>query len=374
VHPVLGALPLHFEANRGQASREVRFLACERRSLLHLDSRAGLTLRRRGDSFLRVELSGANPAPQVVGQSGLPGKSHYFIGNDPVKWITDVPHYAQVRYREVYPHTDLVYYGKADRLEYDFVVGPGADPRVIRLRFSGQRRLTVDPGGNLVLDLGREQIRQPRPRVYQKIKGTQVELAGGYVPHGANEVGFETGPYDPSQPLVIDPVLEYSTHLGGTGKDEGRGIAVDGLGFAYVTGTTSSPDFPSLHASAGDFNWNAFVTKLAPTGNAIVYSAFIGGATNDVGTGIVVDSSGNVYASGYTISKDFPVTANAFQRKAGGQYDAYVVKLDPSGSRLLYSTLLGSTFHDYATSLAVDRTGAAYVTGYTQGGSPYRRN
>jgi hypothetical protein len=412
-----GKLPLSFEANRGQTDPQVKFLSRGGRHILFLTPTEAVfvlttpkgtvkdALPRMSRSpgqpeegtrtVLRMTFAGANPTPRVTGLDALPGKANYFIGNDPAKWRTNVPSYAKVRYDDIYPAIDLVYYGNQRQLEYDFVVRPGADPSRIVLDFKGADRLEVDPAGNLVLHTAAGPIRQRKPAIYQEVGGVRKEIPGGYVLNDKHQVSFRVAPYDASQPLVIDPVLVYSTYLGGSGRDGGSGgtplvigpaddfgdIAVDALGHAYVTGGTSSTDFPTTTGTvqpAFGGTQDAFVTKLDPTGSFLVYSTYLGGsvtattaAPNDEGYGIAVDASGNVYVTGRTTSSDFPVTPGAFDTTKGpsASYDAFVTKLDPTGSFLVYSTYLGGLFNDdQGNAIAVDLLGQAHVTGQTFAG------
>jgi hypothetical protein len=318
-----------------------------------------------------MKVVGGNPDPEVSGVEELPGKSHYFIGADPSRWQRDVPHYARVRYHEVYPGVDLVFYGRqGGRLEYDFVVSPGADPRRIRLRFDGAERKSLDEEGKLVLRVGEGRLEQHAPFAYQEVEGQRQQVVASYVLHRGGEVGFEVGPYDKARPIVIDPALEYSTYLGGsTDADYGRGIALDSAGNAYVTGGTSSADFPTLNPYQTDLGYeDVFVTKFSPSGSGLVYSTYLGGSGYDSGYGIAVDGSGSAYVAGYTDSTDFP-TLNPFQSDQG-DVDLFVTKLPPSGSSLVYSTYLGGSGNDSGLSragaiIAVDASGSAYVTGYT---------
>src|SRR5438093_2961462 len=295
-----GKLPLHFEANRGQAHKDVRFLSRGPGYSLYLTSSEAVLVLSRPDAdakrdarstpvraevpsahaksvALRMSLVGAAHKPVVSGLEEQPGKANYFIGKDPAKWRTRVSIYAKVRYREVYPGIDLVYYGNQRQLEYDFVVAPGADPNRIMLGFKGADKVEIDAEDSLVLHATGGDIRQHKPVIYQDIDGVRREIAGGYVRKGANRVGFQLPAYDTTRPLVIDPiVLSYSTYLGGSGDDSGGGIAVDADGNAYVAGRTSSPNFPTV---AGAFQptrgstTDAFVAKLNPAGSALVYSA-----------------------------------------------------------------------------------------------------
>ena len=342
---------------------------------------------RRGsvdEAVLRMKLVGANPSAQVTGLDELPGKSNYFIGNDPKKWRTNVPTYAKVRYENVYPGIDLLYYGNQRQLEYDFVVSPGADPRTIRLAFPSRDRegagaLRIDDQGDLLLGAEGSELRLHKPVVYQEINGERQSISGKFVIQKDHQVGFEVARYDASKPLIIDPVLVYSTYLGGSGDDRGSGIAVDSSGNAYVTGLTLSSNFPTTSGAFQTSGVGCFVTKFNPAGTALAYSTLI---NNGECLAIAVDSAGNAYVTGDTQSTNFP-TANAFQAVYGGgtcgfpgvSYpcpDAFVTKLNATGSALVYSTYLGGSGEDYGGSgqdyglgIAVDSSGNAYVTGYT---------
>src|SRR5688572_5786906 len=326
-----GKLPLHFEANQGQAHEDVRYLSRGPGYSLYLTAgEAVLVLAQpnadaKGEgqekaeeksAALRMRLVGAARKPVVSGLEELPGKANYFIGSDPAKWRSNVPTYAKVHYREVYPGIDLVYYGNQRQLEYDFVVAPGADPKKILLAFRGADRIEIDAQGDLVLHVGGESIRQKKPVIYQEVDGAREEVAGSYVRKSTNRVGFKVAAYDKSRPLVIDPVLSYSTYLSGDDGDGARGIAVDPAGNAYVTGHTGSVNFPTTSGSlqaAAPGGGDAFVTKLDPTGSVLVYSTYLGGGAGDGASGIAVDAGGNAYITGGTGSANFPTTPGAFQ-------------------------------------------------------------
>jgi Beta-propeller repeat len=390
VSEAYGTLPLHFEENRGQTHEDVRFLARGPGYSLFLTATdAVLTLIKpesiarkpaaRGRSgrgpatgtVLRMTFADANPAPRVAGLEELPGKANYFIGNDAAKWRTSVPTYAKVHYREVYPGIDLVYYGKQRQLEYDFVVRPGADLSAIALHLTGADKVEVDVQGDLVMHTAAGPMRQRKPLIYQEVGGVRKEIQGGYVLKGKHQVGFRVAAHDASQPLVIDPVLVYSTYLGGSGEDRSPAIAVDADGNAYVTGMTFSPDFPTtagaFQTSFGDGSFHAFVTKLNPTGSALVYSTYLGGSGAEAGYGIAVDPAGNAFVTGNTNSSNFPTTTTAAQTTYGGGLccDAFVTQLDAAGSALVYSTYLGGSGDDEGNAIAVDPAGNAYVTGLT---------
>jgi hypothetical protein len=372
VSEAYGKLPLHFEANRGQTHDDVRFLSRGPGYGLYLT--AGETVlvlgRPNPDAVVRMSLAGAAPKPRITGLEELPGKANYFIGNDPAKWQTNVPTYAKVQYRDVYPGIDLVYYGNQRQLEYDFVVAPGADPQRIVLDFKGVERLEIDAQGELVMHAAGGALRQHKPVIYQDIDGIRREIAGRYVMKSAHQVGFEVAAYDKTQQLVIDPVLSYSTYLGGSGLEEGWSIAVDTTGSAYVAGNTESANFPTsagaLDTTLGGSS-DIFVTKLNATGTALVYSTYLGGSATEGGAiGIAVDSAGDAYVTGGTFSADFPTTPGAFQTTLPGGGDAFVTKLNAAGSALVYSTYLGGTGHEGGVfRIAVDTLGNAYVVGHT---------
>ena len=372
-------LPLAFEENRGQMDAEVRFAARLPGSNLFLTD-TGATLcgkvpaesgRPPGDpAVFRLSLAGG-ARPTARGEDVLPQSNNYFLGSDPRQWRTGGRSYRRVRYPGVYPGIDIVYYGSDRRLEFDFVVAPGSNPSAIRLRLEGGN-VVREAGGDLRWKSGSEEIRLHAPEVYQardekrdRVPGEFVLLsdaAGGE----AREVAFRVGRYDPSRPLVIDPVLLYSTYLGGSDDDEVDGIAVDGEGNAYVTGRAYSLNFPRVGAIQSSFGGNedTFVAKIDPTGSFLVYSTYLGGSDRDFGNGIAVDSEGNAYVGGRTLSHNFPGTSgSAIQPVTGGNGDGFVTKLNAAGTAILYSTYLGGSDDDDVLAIALDRSGSAYVTG-----------
>ena len=450
-------LPLSFEPNLGQADSRVKFLSRGRGYTLFLTKdEVALAMQKPGvrsqkseirnqksevrtaslsssarspqpqrPSYLELKLVHANAGGNVVGLEELPGKSNYFIGNDPKKWHTNVPTYARVRYESVYPGVDLEYYGnQGGQLEYDFVVAPGADPRAIRLAIDAERQVSrrqkavgsrqkavgrrhLAPNGDLIVALPGGELRLHKPVVYQtqltvgsrqstvesrqrttdhgqrtsanpksKIQNPKL-IEGHYVLEPDGEVAFEIAPYDTTRPLIIDPILSYSSYLGGSDMDYANGIAVDSSGNAYVTGYTASIDFPLANPEQGSPGFgtctdaaatfpcfNAFVTKLNPAGTALVYSTYLGGSGEDYGTRIALDASGHAYVTGYTNSTDFPVQ-NALQAENAGGFDAFVTELSADGASLVYSTYWGGSLDDIGTGIAVDSSGNAYVSGYT---------
>ena len=421
------SLPLSFEANVGQANRSVKFVSRGNGYGLFLTRKvAVLALRkggcsvsassvtetvasptrketlRRGEApcmsdpdVVRMRLVGADRmTASPVGEGRLPGNANYFIGNDPSKWRTGVPTYSKVRYRSVYPGVDLVYYGNQSQLEYDFVVFPGADPRPIRLRLSGVKELRLEPDGDLLVAAADGALTFHKPVMYQLIEGQQKAVEGSFALLANHSVGFKLGSYDRDKPLVIDPVLVYSTYLGGSGIfDEGDGanaVAVDTEGNVYVTGYTYSTDFPVTTGAIqttnnGETNQykpnNAFITKLNSTATALVYSTYLGGSGaasyfGDTANAIAIDGSGSAYVAGQTYSTNFPVTEGAFQTvnhaaaSTGQASNGFITKLNPTGSGLVYSTYLGGSQNEDGevegvNGLAVDSSGNVYVAGTT---------
>ncbi len=406
---IYGELPLSFEANTGQAVSDVKFLSrgkgyslflTGQNAVLSLNSSAcanpaatpSRRAKRRATSqsacmqpatTFRMSLAGQpNPGAIASGEEPLPGKANYFIGDDPARWRTGVATYAKVRYAQVYPGIDLVYYGNQGQLEYDFVVAPQAKPQKIQLHFAGIERLKVDGQGNLDLSSKHGQIAFHKPEIYQQIDGRRHVVAGRFVLHGSHTVGFALGQYRHSAPLIIDPVLAYSTFLGGTstGGDSATAIAVDASGNAYVTGQANSANFPvtagslqQTNAAAANNSFNAFISKLNPAGTALVYSTYIGGSLNTRANSISIDGAGNAYITGSTFATNFPTTPGVFQAasKANASgFTAFVTKLNVQGSALVYSTYLGgsgsgSGTGDMGNAIAVDSSGDAYVAGTT---------
>jgi beta-propeller repeat-containing protein len=370
-----GKLPLSFEANEGQVDKTVKFLSRGQGYTLFLTpAEAVLSLRgpQHETAVVHMQMAGGQRAPRVVGFDPQVTKSNYFPGNDPRRWHTGVSHYARVRYEDVYPGIDLVYRGNQRQLEYDFVIAAGADPGRVRLAFQGVDALTIGALGELVVHTAQGDLVQPPPVLYQEVEEKRQPVEGHYVLRTGHQVGFAVGRYDRGRPLVIDPVLTYSTFLGGSGDDEIRAMAVDGAGNAYVTGFTDSTTFPGVnggsiqpaHAGGAD---DAFVTKINPTGTAIVYSTFLGGSGMEIANAIAVDSAGNAYITGYTSSTTFPgVGAGSIQPTyGGGDTDSFVTKINAAGTAIVYSTFLGGSATEWAHAIAVDGAGNAYVTGFT---------
>ena len=403
-----GKLPLGFESNFGQADGTVEFLSRGNGYALYLtasgaefalcgagsgavrrDGREKPVTRQKANSceVVRMQLEGTSGRVIGAGEQQLPGTLNYFIGEDPGKWRTNVPLYATVRYADVYHGVDLIYHGDQRQLEFDFIVAPGADPGAIRLRFDATNRLRVAANGDLVVKSASGEVAFHKPLIYQTVDGHRQTVAGGFILAGKQTIGFDLAKYDRARTLVIDPVLAYSTFLGGSGEliqaaNQGHGIAVDAAGNTYVTGQTTSTSFPVTPGALQTNNKvanpgaTAFVTKMNATGTALVYSTYLGGSGGDGGTTIAVDSTGNAYVTGKTFSTNFPVTQGAFQTNnngaAKGVSNAFITKLNTTGSALIYSTYLGGTgtagvsaSGDEGNAIAVDTAGNVYVAGKT---------
>jgi len=379
-----GRLPLYFIQNDGQLDKKVKFYEKASNSAMYLTEEGVYVSLVKQDGkkdtkteakLIKLSFLGGNPNPEIVAEGRLEGKVNYFIGNDPKEWKRDIPTYSSVLYKEVYEGIDIRFYGNQRQLEYDVIVKPGADPSKVKIVYEGIEGLRLKDNGEMEVVVknskGEESIAliQHKPIVYQEIDGKRKELDGGFLILKNDKdkavYAFNVPDYDKTRPLIIDPVLVYSTYLGGSGNDWGYGIAVDSSGNAYVIGATDSTDFPTQNAfqrTYGGGIFDVFVTKLNSSGS-LVYSTYLGGSGYDWGYGIAVDSSGNAYVTGLTFSTDFP-TQNAFQRRFGGANDVFVTKLNSSGS-LVYSTYLGGSDMDWGCGIAVDSSGNAYVTGWT---------
>jgi len=417
-----GRIPLAFEANRGQAEQPVKYLTRGKGYALLLA--AGEATLSLDAATVRMKLLGADRRSAVDGVDELPGKANYFLGRDPATWHTSIPTYAAVRYQRIYRGVDLVFHGGTGReLEYDFVVRPGADPRVIRLGFDGFTGLELDDAGDLVIHTASGDVIERAPVAYQEVEGVRHSVNVTYELRGTHEVRFRVGAYDPRLPLTIDPVLVYSTYLGGPETAiyavavDGAGsayfspalstvtklspsgdsvvysafvagtfvgaIAVDAAGSAYLTGVAddSLSGFPTVnpfqaHHAGSTPNSDAYVTKLSPGGDALVYSTYLGGGCNELGHGIAVDRSGYAYVAGETggdpvfnqtcaaAAATFP-TVNALQSTFGGVLDGFIAVLSPAGNELVYSTYLGGSRRDRINGIAIDSAGSIYVAGET---------
>ncbi len=380
--------PITFEANAGQADPAVRFMARGRSHVTFLTDDAAILVWRTASAApdamattgraetaaglgepvaraARLTLAGARPAARAEGEQALLGRVNYFMGDDPRAWRTGVATFGRVRYREVYPGIDLVWHGDRGRIEFDLVVAPGADPGRIRLRVDGGDPLAVDARGGLALAGG---ARLDPPEVYQDSPAGRQVVAGRYVLRGDREVAFEVGAHDPARPLVIDPIVILSTYLGGSGDETAVRFMADGAGNLYVGGSTTSFDFPvlgGLQRVLPGFR-SCFVAKLDPNASTLLYSTYLGGSLDDRCFGMTVDGPGNVYLTGTASSLNFPRTAGALQFVfGGGGGDAFVSKIGPEGSQLLYSTFVGGNGNDIGRGIAIDGAGGVWIGGTT---------
>jgi hypothetical protein len=396
-------LPMGFEENRGQAARDVKFvshgsgyalsLAPQEIDIALLSHRAmtasplhrAAALRALREArkamkttVIRMQLEGANPSPGIAAEEPLPGKSNYFVGNNREKWVTDVPSYGRVKYSGIYSGVDVEFYGNQRHLEYDFTVAPGADPKSIALKIEGAQKLGIDSHGDLILHTTDGDAKFQKPVVYQMLGAERREVAANYALASHNRVTFAVAEYDRSLPLVIDPLLTYSTFLGGTGEETGFGIAVDASGDAFIGGFTSSTDFPTTSTAFQSITTLAggcgFVTEIDPTGAHQLYSTYLCGATAggsgnfDEVFGIAVDNAGKVYVTGNAFSTNFPAVNGLTTPTNNVAGSVFISKLDPSASgtaSLLYSTFFGGLSGSFGTAIAVDNSGNAYVGGQT---------
>jgi hypothetical protein len=400
----LSQVPLAFEPTVGEPDSASQFLSRNKNYTLFLTpAEAVFSFRSAGNgtqtsrdaaqpSAIQMKFVNANSDARIFGQEESGAVSNYFIGKDPRNWRTNVPSYRSIREHNLYDGIDLLYYGKDNELEHDLVVAPGKNPNVIAITFPEATSVKTNGAGDLIVRTAQGELRLQKPRIYQQRGVNPVEVEGGYVLQSANQIGFRVGKYNQSEPLVIDPVLEFSTYLGGNDDESVGGVAVDTSGNIYVVGGTASANFPlqnplnpnpnpnvcgtapnTFHCSIG------FITKFDPTGTSLVYSTYFGGTGANEGAGSpAVDASGNLYVAGITSSSDFPTTAGAFSTTFDGGsctslgyvcYEAYVAKFNASGSTLIYSTYLGGiggdSFVQAPRGLAVDGLGRVYVTGST---------
>lgn len=362
-----GTLPLSFVPNVGQTDSRVHFQVHDGGNTVWFTSRGVVLAQPSG--AVRLLFEGASPEVEVVGADRLPGVVSYFRGADPAEWHTAIPTYDGIVYEGLYPGIDAHYEGNGGELKSTFVVDPGADPSLIQWRHEGAESVAVDEAsGDLVIELAGSTLVEQAPIAWQEVDGERVSVPASYNVGADGTVTFGLGSYDPAYPLVIDPVLlAYSTYLGGTGFDEADGLVLDGEGNVYMTGATTSPDFPIFDPATGYVaNEDAFVVKLNAAGDTLVYAVYLGGCCDDDPNGIGVDADGNIYIAGDTDSKDLPTTGGAPQPAYGGaDYDAFAAKLD-AGGNLAYCTYLGAKGRDEAEGIAVDyNTGEAYIAGTT---------
>ncbi len=365
-HAGYGHVPMYFVENRGQFGGSARYVVRGPPFTGYFASAEVVFLA--GGGALRISFQGANSTPAIEGMEPMVARINFLIGATG-EWKTNLPAWNSITYRAVFPGIDLIYTSSGDRLKSDFIVAPGADPGVIGLRYGTTRDTTavrLDETGALVLPAASGEFRENAPVLYQEIAGRRAPVEGSFLIRSDGTVGFRVGAYNHARTLIIDPVLSYSTYLGGGGMDAITSVAVDGAGNAYLAGWTTSTDLPSVNPAQAlqGGSVDAFVAKLGPGGNSLIYCTYLGGRGDDRAFGIAVDSAGNAYVTGWTASSAFPTVLSLQSALAGGK-DAFVAKLNPAGNVLLYSTYLGGAGNDSGNGIAVDSTGNAYVAGYT---------
>jgi len=371
-------LHLFFIKNNGQLSKDVKFYTKSIGKTLYftkegiytqLTSTPNKSTNEVSKDTVFFKIMNTNPLSIIVPKELLEGKINYFTGNNQKKWQKNIPIYKKIVYKDIYPNIDILFYGNQSKLEYDIFVKPGANPSIIKFKCEGIKKLTTNKRGELVAELPSGKVLiQEKPVIYQQIGDKKVKIKGNYsILQKNNEFYFRFNieSYNKKYPLIIDPVLNFSTYFGGTQDDYGMGIAVDSRGYIYITGDTNSTDLPAKNGyqQTQEGVYDIFVTKLSPTGN-LIYSTYLGGSYGDHSFGgIAVDLNGNVYITGYTSSSDFP-TKNAYQPYLAGYNDAFAAKLSTTGD-LIYSTYIGGSSGDGGKSIVVDQEGNAYITGYT---------
>jgi hypothetical protein len=372
-------LPMAFQPNLGQTDPSVHFLShLSAGTLFFTSGEVVMSLTEavcRGEEVVRIRFIGANSAVQLTQSEALQGRVNYFIGNDPSQWRTNVPSYEHMTYKDIYAGVDLNYSGNVNNLKGTYVVAPGADPAQIHWRYDGAIETTLNSTGDLQVSLQASTLIEHAPVAWQEIQGKRVDVSASYVIEANANIGFLLGQYDSAYPLTLDPTITYSTYFGGSSRivnsqpvsDSASSISVDSEGNTYLVGTAGSTNFPTknpLQPNNKD-RYDMFVAKLNPAGNGLIYSTYLGGTSNDFGAAIAVDSDGSAFATGSTNSQNFPLAPNPFQATSHGDSDAFVVKLNPAGSTLLYSTYLGGSGYDAGGDIAVDNLDYAIITGYT---------
>lgn len=366
-------LPMSFEANQGQAEKEIKFISHGLNyNLLLADNKATLVSNHKENSYLSMEFLGANTQPKITGRNLLEAKTSYLLGNNSNNWQKEISNYQQAVYNQLYPGIDLVFYGNQKSLEYDLVIAPNTNPSLVKIQFQGlkstsQEAIKISSQGDLLINIEGETICQHKPVIYQEIAGNKHFIDGSYKKYDDKTIGFSVGQYDRNQQLVIDPEISFSTYLGGRLTDQANAITVDSSGNIYIVGSTSSTNFPTskpLQQTLGG-PFDVFVAKINPNGTSLIYSTYFGGSSVDQGFDIAVDSSGNAYIVGATISSNFPTKSALQAQKGGGTFDGFITKLNPAGNDIVYSTYLGGNDDDQAFALDINSLGNAFIVGST---------
>lgn len=376
---VLAQLPITFEQNRGQFDSKVDYVArgngfaiglTGQEMRIALRSKVKISSANFDQAQILIRFLGAEKKISASGLEKTEQISNYFRGGETTDHLTDVPHYLRLKYENIYSGIDLVYYGNGHELEHDFIVNPGADPKKIRMTYSGARVVIRD--GQLVLSAAGNQLIFRKPIAFQESEAGRVNVDVAFQVLSKNQIGFRLAQYDQSKPLIIDPILAYSTYLSGTNGSTAQGIAVDQAGNMYVTGYTSSTDFPVLGAykSSKSGTQEAFITKIRADGAGLLYSTYLGSSQRNNGAyiyayGIAIDSVGNAIVVGDPGTASFPVTTGAYQVTKTGSPVSFITKLNATGNALLFSTYLNNSA---VRAVALDGAANVYLTGTAKSG------
>ncbi len=372
-----GKLPLYFVRNDGQTDKAVKFYerGAGHSTFFTADSIVISLLKDKSISDVKLSFVDANKGIKVKAEGAPEARFNFFTGNESKKWRRDVPSYSSVLYKDVYDNIDIRFYGNNSDIEHDVIVRAGGDPASVKFAYNGVKAIKRTKAGDLEVILADGSLLQQKPYIYQEIDGKRVEIEGSYRiisdgSKGPASYGFIVSSYDRDKALVIDPVINYSTYLGGRFSDFGRDITLDSTGAAYITGWTLSANFPLRNAAQGFFaggivTGDAFVTKINAAGTAIVYSTYIGGTGEEEGISIAVDAAGSAYITGFTESFDFPLHLPLQGVFGGGTKDGFITKLSAAGNSMVYSSYIGGIGNDKSKGIAVAPNGAAYLTGWT---------
>lgn len=363
---LLDSVPVSFEPNTGQFHRQVDFRARATGYTLFLAGEEAVAATP--NDVMRMRLRGARPEAKWQGLGEAKWYSNYFLGNQPSEWRSKVVHSAGVTQREVYPGIDWEFHGEGRRAEYRFHIAPGADPAQIAMALEAGAAPRIEPDGSLVLRTPSGVFRHSRPHAFQTRSGHRTRVAAAFTVSANGEVGFEIGAYDPARELIIDPVVSYSSFMGGVAPDYPIGVATDREGHIFVAGSTISLDFPIAGSPFRDFNTgrnDVFVMRIAASFQAWGWSTYFGGTLDDLAAGVAVRSNGHVVVTGSTTSTNFPVNRGSFQETPGGGLDGFVAAVVADGGALSLASYLGGGGDDRATALVVDSLDNVYVTGTT---------
>jgi PKD repeat protein len=363
------AVPVCFIKNLGQTDEQVIYFADATGYAVYLTADGEVISTAEPATAVRIVYPGSSPAV-VRGGDELQGKANFLIGNDRDTWITDVPLFSSIKYENLYPGVDLVYHGGVGSLKKEFVLQAGADPSDIRMQYSGQDGLALDENGALLITTAAGTLFESAPYCYQVVDGQEIAVPCGFILGEEGNVSFTVGAYDPTLPLIIDPVYYFSTYLGGTQDDRGTGVGMDDIGNVYVVGSTQSTQFPLANAPTYqehlNGSWDIFASKFSPDGSVLIYSTYIGGNKSDMAGGMVVNNAtGEVTFTGSTTSVNYPNIG--FLDPYGGNTDAIITRLNAAGDDISWSRIINGNKTDIGTGIDTDGYlyGDIVVVGYT---------